>query len=73
MTVECIGLNWLYKHVSLIGCHDLLMMSRNLDDIAALNIQGIDYCCMIKGISKSEAVNLLQNANSNKKTRILWK
>ena len=47
------------------------MMSINLDDIAALNIQGIDYCCMIKGISKSEAVNLLQNANSNKKTRIL--
>ena len=42
-------------------CQDLLMMSMNLSDIAILNIKGSDYHCIITGISKSEAINLLQN------------
>ena len=33
------------------GCHDLLMMSMNLSDIAFSNIKGSDYCCIISGIS----------------------
>ena len=43
------------------GCHDLLMMSMNLIDIAILIIKYADFCCVISGISKSEAVNLMQN------------
>ena len=35
----------------------------NLNDIAILNINGADYCCIINGISKSNNLNLLQNAN----------
>ena len=27
--------------------HDLLMISRNLSNIAILNIKGSDYCCII--------------------------
>ena len=42
------------------GSHDLLM-SINFNDIA------IDYCCNINGISKSDAVNLLENADLTKK------
>ena len=49
------------------GCHDVLMMFVNLSDIAILNINGVDYCCIITGISKSEAVNLLQKADLNEK------
>ena len=41
------------------GCHDLLMISMNLSDIAILNIKSADYCCIISGISKSEAINLM--------------
>ena len=33
-------------------CHDLLMMSVNLSDIAILNIKGSDYWCIISFISK---------------------
>ena len=40
-------------------CHDLLMMSINLSDVAILNIKGSDYCCIISLISKSKAINLL--------------
>ena len=37
-------------------CHDLLMMSMNLSDIAALNIKGSDYHCIISLVSKNEAM-----------------
>ena len=53
------------------GCHDLLMMSMNLSDIAILHIKGSDYCCIISGISKSEAINLMQNTDLTKKSRTL--
>ena len=43
------------------GCHDLLMMSIYLSDFAILSIKCADYHCVINGISKSEAINLLQN------------
>ena len=43
------------------GCHDLLMMVINLDDIATLNINSVNYCYNINEINKSEALNLLQN------------
>ena len=35
-------------------CHDLIMMSINVSDIAILNIRGTDYRCIISLISKNE-------------------
>ena len=52
-------------------CHDLLMMSIKLSDIAILNIKGSDYCCIISLISKNEAIKLLQNANLTEKSGTL--
>ena len=37
------------------------MISMKLSNIAVLSIKGADYCCIITGISKSEAINLMQN------------
>ena len=54
-------------------CHDLLMMSANLSDIAILNIKGSDYGCIISLISKNEAINLLQNADLTEKSGTLSK
>ena len=45
------------------GCHDLLMMSTKLNNIAVLNINSVNYPCIIKGISKNEAKNFMQNIN----------
>ena len=53
------------------GCLNLLAMSINLNDIAILNINGIDFPCIINGISKSEAVNLLQNVDLSEKSGTL--
>ena len=45
-------------------CHDVLMMCVNLNDIAILYINGAEYHCVIYRITKSNAVNLLQNVNT---------
>ena len=42
-------------------------MSVNFNDIAILNIRGVDERCIINGISNKEAVDLQQNADWNKK------
>ena len=34
------------------GCHDLLMISMNLNDIAILNIKGTDYCVLLAELAK---------------------
>ena len=39
----------------------------NFSDIAILSIKSADYCCIIIGIRKNEAINLMQNADLTKK------
>ena len=43
----------------------------NLSDIAILNIKGSDYHCIISGICKNEAINLMQNTDLTEKSRTL--
>ena len=53
------------------GCHDLLILSINLDDIAILNINGVNYRCIISRINKNETLNLLRNADLTEKSGTL--
>ena len=53
------------------GCHDVLMMSMNLSNIAILNIHGIDYRCITNENSNTEAINLRRSTDLNKKIRTL--
>ena len=50
-------------------CHDLLIISITLSDVAILNTKSSDYCCIISLISKNEAIKLMQDANLTKKSR----
>ena len=43
------------------------MVSVSLSLIAILGIKSADYWCIISRISKSEAINLMQNADLTKK------
>ena len=47
------------------------MMSINLSDIYTLNIKNVDYHCIVNGISKGEAIKLLQNIDLTEKNRTL--
>ena len=49
-------------------CYDV---SVKLNDIAILSIQGVYYDCIIVAVSKSDAVNLLQNAHLTKERVVL--
>ena len=44
------------------------MMFVDLSDIVILSIKGADYCCIISGISKDEAINSMRNADLTEKT-----
>ena len=56
------------------GCRDVLMMSMYFNHIALSNILlSIDYHSIFSRISKSEAVNLLQDAKLSKKKWIIIK
>ena len=44
------------------GCHDLSVMVYELKDIAILNVKGVDYRCYVFNMSKSDAINLLNNS-----------
>ena len=48
-----IGISYISQQNVSNRCHDLLMMSMNLRDIAILNIKNSDYCCIISLISKN--------------------
>ena len=43
-------------------CHDLLMTAYELKKIAILNVKGVDFRCILWGISRDEAVNRLNNS-----------
>ena len=43
-------------------CHDVLMTSYESKSIAILNVNGVDYRCILWSISKNEAVNILNNS-----------
>ena len=42
-------------------CHDLLMSAYKLRHIAILNVKDVNYRCILRGISKNEAVGFLNN------------
>lgn len=44
------------------------MMSMDLKDIDILNICAVDHCCIITGITNSEDMNLLINADLSEKS-----
>ena len=52
-------------------CHDVLVMSMKFNITALSNIDSVDYRCIINGISKREAVDLLQNVDLSKKNKSL--
>ena len=44
------------------GCHDLSMIVYDLNDFMILNRKGVDYRCYVFNMSKSDAINLLNNS-----------
>ena len=43
-------------------CHNVLMTVYELKNIAILNVKGVDFRCILWGISRDETVNRLNNS-----------
>ena len=43
-------------------CHDVLMAAYELKNIVILNLKGVDFRCILWGISWDESVNRLNNS-----------
>ena len=43
-------------------CHAVSMMAYKLKSIVTLNAKGVDYSCILWGISRNEAVNKANNS-----------
>ena len=73
--IECIACHYCYisdkgfkfQSSACNGCHDVLMMSIDINSITILDIHGVDYRCIIAGICKSEAINIFKNPNLSRK------
>ena len=44
------------------GCHDLLTMAYFLKNVAILSAKGATFRCLLKGISKKDALKRLNNS-----------
>ena len=43
-------------------CHDVLLTAYELKNIAILIVKGVDYRCILWGVSKNKAVSILNNS-----------
>ena len=43
-------------------CHNVLTTAYESKNIAILNVKGVDYRCILWGITRNEAVNILNNS-----------
>ena len=46
------------------GCHDLLTMAHSLKNIAILSAKGATFRCILMGVSKTEALQNLNNSET---------
>ena len=44
------------------GYRDLTILRLNISNFTIITIKGVDYCCIIHNINKSEATHLLENS-----------
>ena len=56
--------NFNYEDYAYNRCHNLLMMPYSLDNIVILRVNDVSFSCILLGISRSEALRRLNNANN---------
>ena len=44
------------------GCHDLTVLCHNISGIVIITVKNVDFRYIINNISKSEAINLIENS-----------
>ena len=65
---------WCFKHIGykfdpyVCGkCHDTFIMGYELENIAMLNVKGVDYKCVLWNMTKNDGINSLNNSKLDDK------
>ena len=54
-------------------CHDISMMSYEFENIAILNVIGVDYRCVTRNMTRNDAIKRLNNSKINDKGSLsIW-
>ena len=53
------------------GCHDLMQKAMNFNDVAIVSAKGTDYKIHFWYMSNDDAINIMNNSDLSKKTRLL--
>ena len=48
-------------------CHDISMMTYGLQSITILNVNGVDYRCVLWNMTRNDAINMLSNSKLDSK------
>ena len=59
---ECINHGFKFQDSVCNGSHHLTILCLKIRVIAIITAKNVDYCCITHNISKSEAINLLENS-----------
>ena len=51
-----------FQHYVCNGCHAVSMMAYELKNFAILNAKGVDYRCILWGISRNDAIDRSNNS-----------
>ena len=58
---------WCFKYEPKVWCHDVLMTTYELKNIAILDVKVVDNRCILLGVSRNEAFNILNNSKLDDK------
>ena len=57
-----LNLNYAYEPEVCNGCHNILMITYELENIAIPNVKGVDYWCVLWNITRNDAANRSNNS-----------
>ena len=54
-------------------CHDISMLAYELENIAILNVKGVDYRCVLWNMTRNDTINRLNNSKlQDRGTLWIW-
>ena len=66
--------NYTYETEVCYGCHDISRMVYEIENIAILNIKGVDFRCVIWNMARNDAIDRSNNSELGDKGSLwIWK
>ena len=67
------GIGYKFEPYVCNGCHDISVMAYGLENIAKLNVKGVDYRCVLWNMTRNDAINKVNNSElDDKGTLWIW-